>query len=230
MKNKSIKDEKMVKLCIFDLDGTVLDTIHTIAYYGNYALKRHGVAPIDTDAYKYLVGTGMANLVKKMLLYRDCYTDELFEKVLFDYNNAYNSNVRYKTEKFPGLTEILDKLKALGYKLAIVSNKPDYPTRVVVSSIYGDNYFDYVTGKREELPLKPDPTVVFDVMGRFGASPENCIYIGDTATDMHTGKNAKLYTVGVLWGFRGEKELSEGGADAIVSTPEELLCAITERK
>lgn len=220
----------MKGLCIFDLDGTVLDTIHTIAYYGNYALSRHGVEPIDTEAYKYLVGTGMVNLIRKMLNFRGCYSDDLFEKVLFDYNEAYNADVSYKTQKFEGLTDVLDKLKRMGYKLAIVSNKPDYPTRLVVSKLYGNDYFDYVTGKRDEFLLKPDPAVVLDVMKRFGTLPSECVYIGDTATDMHTGKNANLYTVGVLWGFRGKEELSLGGADIIVSNPEELFYAITERK
>ena len=219
----------MIKLCIFDLDGTVLDTIHTIAHYGNYALSKHGIDPIETEEYKYLVGTGMVNLIKKMLHFRGCYSDELFERVLHDYNEAYNADVSYKTRIFDGLCAVLDSFKAMGLKLAIVSNKPDYPTRLVVNKLYGEGYFDYVTGKRDEMPLKPDPTVVFDVMKRFDVSADECVYVGDTATDMNTGKNAGIYTVGVLWGFRGEDELKESGADAIASTPEELYAAIKER-
>lgn len=219
----------MIKLCIFDLDGTVLDTIHTIAYYANNALIRHGIEPIETNEYKYLVGTGMVNLIKKMLAFRECYTEELFDKVLHDYDSAYNADVSYKTEIFDGLHEVLDAFKALGLKLAIVSNKPDYPTRLVVNKLYGENYFDFVTGKRDGMPLKPDPTVVFDVMERFGVSAEECVYVGDTATDMHTGKAANIYTVGVLWGFRGEEELRLGGADTIVSEPRELYSAIKEQ-
>ena len=219
----------MIKLCIFDLDGTVLDTIHTIAYYGNYALARHGIEPIATEEYKYLVGTGMVNLIKKMLEFRGCYTEQLFEAVLHDYDEAYNADASYKTEIFNGLSEVLDSFKSMGLKLAIVSNKPDLPTRLVTEKLYGKGYFDYVTGKRDGVPLKPDPTVVFDVINRFGISADECVYVGDTATDMHTGKNAGIYTVGVLWGFRGEVELREGGADAIVSTPDELYSVIRER-
>ena len=219
----------MIKLCIFDLDGTVLDTIHTIAHYGNYALSRHGIEPIETDKYKYLVGTGMVNLIKKMLEFRGCYTDTLFEAVLNDYDAAYNADVCYKTKIFDGLNDVLDELKRMGLQLAIVSNKPDFPTRLVTEKLYGKGYFDYVTGKRDGVPLKPDPTVVFDVMQRFGVSADECIYVGDTATDMHTGRNSNIYTVGVLWGFRGENELREGGADAIVATPAELYSVIRER-
>lgn len=219
----------MLKLCIFDLDGTVLDTIHTIAHYGNYALKRHGVEPIETSEYKYLVGTGMVNLIKKMLQFRSCYTEELFSRVLSDYDSAYNADASYKTRIFDGLLQILDELKAMGLKLAIVSNKPDYPTRLVVNKLYGEGYFDYVTGKRDGVPLKPDPTVVYNVMDMFGVNADECVYVGDTSTDMHTGKNAGIYTIGVLWGFRGEDELRLSGADAIVSTPAELYSVIRER-
>ena len=219
----------MIKLCIFDLDGTVLDTIHTIAHYGNYALSRHGIEPIETNEYKYLVGTGMVNLIKKMLHFRSSYSDELFECVLRDYDEAYNADVSYKTEIFEGLEDVLNGFKEMGLKLAIVSNKPDYPTRLVVNKLFGNSYFDYVTGKRDGVPLKPDPTAVFDVMKIFGVRADECIYVGDTATDMHTGRNANLYTVGVLWGFRGEDELREGGADAIVRTPDELYSVIRER-
>ncbi len=219
----------MIKLCIFDLDGTLLDTVHTIAHYGNSALKKHGVMPIETETYKYLVGTGMINLIKKMLEYRNCYTEELFESVLHEYDISYNANVCYKTKIFDGLLEALEKIKMLGIKLAIVSNKPDYPTRLVVNKLYGETYFDYVTGKRDEFPLKPDPTVVLDVMRRFGVSKEECIYVGDTATDMLTGKNAELYTVGVLWGFRGKDELVSAGADMIAETPDELYRTVKEQ-
>ena len=219
----------MLKLCIFDLDGTVLDTIHTIAYYANAALVKHGIEPIETEEYKYLVGTGMVNLIKKMLHFRSSYSDELFERVLRDYDEAYNADVSYKTEIFEGLEDVLNSFKEMGLKLAIVSNKPDYPTRLVVNKLYGDSYFDYVTGKRDGVPLKPDPTAVFDVMKIFGVRADECVYVGDTSTDMQTGKNAGIYTIGVLWGFRGENELREGGADAIVSTPAELYSVIRER-
>ena len=212
----------MIKLCIFDLDGTVLDTVGSIAYYANFALSKNGVEPIPEEQYKYLAGRGISNLVRGMLEYRGCYSDWLFERVFHDYDTAYNADVAYKTTIFDGMLETLDMIKARGVKLAIVSNKPDFATRTVVRALYGEGYFDFVTGQKPGGILKPDPTVVLSVMDSFGATRDECLYIGDTSTDMQTGKRAGMRTVGVLWGFRGREELEENGADVIISRPSEL--------
>ncbi len=212
----------MIKLCIFDLDGTVLDTVHSIAHFANYALKKNGIEPIDDKEYNHLAGRGIANLVRGMLQFRNCYSDALFEKVFSDYDTAYNADVSYKTRIFDGLKEVLDALKALGIRMAIVSNKPDFAAKTVVGKLYGEGYFDYVTGQTPGGILKPDPTVVLSVMEQFGATREQCLYIGDTSTDMQTGKNAGMFTVGVLWGFRGAQELLEHGADLLIQHPDEL--------
>ncbi|MBE6792201.1 MAG: HAD family hydrolase [Ruminococcaceae bacterium] len=212
----------MTKLCIFDLDGTVLDTVQTLAHYGNGALVNHGVAPIEAEQYKYLAGAGMAALIKNMLNFRECYTDELFKKVLSDYDTAYNADITYKTTIYEGLVEALDNIKAQGIELAIVSNKPDYAAKDVVYALFGKDYFREVVGQLPDVPLKPDPTAVFGVMERAGVAADECLYIGDTSTDMKTGKNAGLFSVGVLWGFRGEDELRDNGADLIIRHPSEL--------
>ncbi|MBQ9784455.1 MAG: HAD family hydrolase [Clostridia bacterium] len=218
----------MVKLCIFDLDGTVLDTVGTIAHYGNGALVKHGIEPIETRQYNFLAGKGARILVRGMLEYRNCYSEELFERVFADYNEAYNKDVTHGTTVFEGLCEVLDALKARGIKLAIVSNKPDFAAQTVVNKIYGEGYFDFVTGQREGIALKPDPAAVLAVMERFGATREECVYVGDTGVDMETGKNAGLYTVGVLWGFRGREELKYFGADVLVERPPALYdCILT---
>ena len=216
------KDKDMIKLCIFDLDGTVLDTVESIAYFANEALKKNGIVPIEVGEYKYLAGRGIANLVRGMLNFRGCYSDELYEKVFCDYDTAYNASPTYKSKIFDGLKEILDKIKAGGVRMAIVSNKPDFAAREVVRSLYGEGYFDFVTGQVPGGVLKPDPSVVLSVMEKFGATREECIYVGDTSTDMKTGKNAEMLTVGVLWGFRGREELLSNGADIIVEKPSEL--------
>jgi phosphoglycolate phosphatase len=213
----------MKTLCIFDLDGTLLDTLGTISGYANEALVKNGVEPIEKNEYKYLVGKGASNLVAGMLRYRNCYSEELFARVFADYNDAYNKNTTRDTVIYPGVRELLDALKARGVKIAIVSNKPDFATRSVVSALFGEGYFDEVHGQREGIPIKPDPTAVFEVMLTLGASAEDCIYAGDTGVDMQTGKNAGLWTVGVLWGFRDRAELIENGADAVISEADELL-------
>lgn len=220
----------MIKLCIFDLDGTVLDTVHTIAYYGNYALQANGIEPVDVEEYKFFAGNGAVNLIKRALRFRDRLTDETFQKVFADYNAAYNADTSYLTAPFEGMKETLDSIKAMGIKMAILSNKPHFATCGVIASVFGEGYFDCVYGQREDVPIKPDPTAVLGIMEECNAKPEECLYIGDTGTDMKTGKNAKLYTVGVLWGFRGKDELLQNGADTVIEKPCQLLNCINAQK
>ena len=216
----------MIKLCIFDLDGTVLDTVESIAYFANSALEKNGIVPIEVGEYKYLAGRGIANLVRGMLEFRGCYSEALYEKVFYDYDTAYNERPTYKSKIFDGLKETLDAIKAKGVKIAIVSNKPDFAARSVVRELYGEGYFDFVTGQVKGGALKPDPTVVLSVMEKFGATREECIYVGDTSTDMQTGKNAGMYTVGVLWGFRDREELISNGADVIIEKTSDLYTLV----
>lgn len=220
----------MIKLCIFDLDGTVLDTVHTIAYYGNLALSKNGIQPIDDEEYKYFAGNGAVNLIKRALRFRNSLTDETFEKVFADYNTAYNADTSYLTAPFEGITETLDAIKAQGIQMAILSNKPHFATCGVINSLFGKGYFDCVYGQREGVPIKPDPTAVYQVIEEMNVKLEDCLYIGDTGTDMKTGKNAKLCTVGVLWGFRDKEELLQSGADIIIETPAQLLGCIDAQK
>ena len=220
----------MIKLCIFDLDGTVLDTVHTIAYYGNYALQKNGIEPIDDEEYKYFAGNGAVNLIKRALRFRNCLTDEIFEKVFVDYNTAYNADTSYLTVPFDGIRDTLDAMKSMGIRMAILSNKPHFATCGVITSLFGEGYFDCVYGQREDVPIKPDPTAVFQIMSELGAKAEDSLYIGDTGTDMKTGKNAKLCTVGVTWGFRTKDELLQNGADRIIDEPCQLLDCINAQK
>ena len=212
----------MIKLCIFDLDGTVLDTVASIAHFLNTVLLRHGIEPYPVADYNYLAGAGATSLVHEALARRGQDTPELFQSVMEEYIPLYRDNVAYKTTIFDGLKEQLDRLKREGISLAIVSNKPDSQAQAVVRATYGEGYFDYVTGQKPGGPLKPDITEVHAAMARFGVTPDECLYFGDTSIDMITGKRAGIFTVGVLWGFRGEDELRENGADALLNTPSEL--------
>lgn len=219
----------MIKLCIFDLDGTVLDTVASIAHFANEALQKNGIEPIEVKKYNYLAGCGVVSLVRGMLEFRGCYTEETYKKVYRDYNAAYNANPSYKSKIFDGLKEVLDSIKARDVRIAIVSNKPDFAARSVVKELYGEGYFDFVSGQVPGGVLKPDPTVVLSVLDRFGVSRDECIYVGDTSTDMQTGKNADVYTVGVLWGFRGRDELVGSGADIVIDKPSELYETVISR-
>lgn len=219
-----------MKLCIFDLDGTVLDTVGSIAHYGNLALKMNNIEPIAVERYQYFAGDGARTLIRRMLEHRSCYSEELHNKVFDDYNRAYNADVVCKTVIFDGLKDVLDCLKADGYRLAIVSNKPDFAAKTVTNTLWGNGYFDRIVGQKEGSVLKPNPYEVLKVMQELGVDARDCVYVGDTDTDMLTGKNANLYTVGVLWGFRDREELEKSGADIIVATPEELYKAIIQQK
>ena len=219
----------MTKLCIFDLDGTVLDTVHSIAHYGNLALKMNSIEPIEVEKYKYFAGDGARILIRRMLDHRSCYNEELHSKVFDDYNRAYNADVVCKTVIFDGLKDVLDRLKSEHYRFAIVSNKPDFAAKTVANALWGEGYFDRIVGQKEGSVLKPNPHEVFAVMKELGVEATDCVYVGDTDTDMFTGKNANLYTIGVLWGFRGREELEKSGADVIVATPEELYQTIIQQ-
>ena len=213
----------MFKAIIFDLDGTLLDTVETIAYYGNKALKKFGFCDIESEKYKYLAGNGAKNLVKGMLETVQEYDEEIFEKVFEYYSKEYNKDTLYKTEVYDGINELLSNAKKAGMKLAVLSNKPHDATVDVLGKFFDDNTFDFKFGAREGVPLKPDPTAAVMLAEMLGVKEKECLYVGDTDVDMKTGKNAGFYTIGVLWGFRDRKELEENGADTIASHPSEIL-------
>lgn len=213
----------MKKCCIFDLDGTLLNTIDTIAYYGNNALNKHGFSSIDTEKYKYFVGSGAKNLILRMLSHLGVEDKEVFDKIYGDYMKAYDADVLYLTHIYDGIEKMLGELKAKGIKLAVLSNKPDFAARSAVEMFFGKDYFDVVFGQRENVAIKPDPAGVFEILNILDVEKDDCLYIGDTAVDMKTGKSAGLYTVGVLWGFREKEELEGANADSIIERPEELL-------
>ena len=219
----------MIKLCIFDLDGTVLDTVASIAYFCNSVLEKHGIAPFTVAEYNYLAGGGSADLLHKALAARGMDTPELHKQLFDEYVPLYQNNVSYKTTIFEGLKEELDLLKESGMLLAIVSNKIDAQAQRVVKETYGEGYFDYVTGQKPGGPVKPDITEVVAVMKKYGVTPEECMYFGDTSTDMITGKRAGLFTVGVLWGFRGRDELVTNGADVLLEKPSELSALVFDK-
>lgn len=215
----------MIKACIFDMDGTTVNTINSIAHFANNALNKAGLPSIDTEDYKYLVGKGARVLVSGML--KTVGADEkYFDTVFPEYNTTYDNDFLYLTEAYDGIKELLKALKDKGIKTTILSNKPHATALKVSEALFGDSLIDICYGARDGVALKPDPEGVFQIIDELGLKKEECIYIGDTSTDMKTGKSAGLYTVGVLWGFRKRDELEENGADVIISHPSELLKVI----
>ena len=212
----------MIKACIFDMDGTTVNTINSIAYFGNNALAKFGLEGYDPEDYKIMVGNGARTLVTRMVEGKGG-DKETLEKVLVEYNTTYDNDFMYLTEAYPGIVQLLKNLKESGIKTAIVSNKPHSTAVKVSDKLFGAELIDICCGAKEGVALKPDPEAVFAVMKELGVSADECLYVGDTAVDMKTGKAAGIYTIGVLWGFRSREEMENAGADEITSEPTRIF-------
>ena len=213
----------MKKAVVFDLDGTLSDSIASIKYCGDRAVEPFGYGPFSVEQYKYFVGDGAANLVKRMLAAAGDTALVHFDEAFSLYKKYFAVDCMYQVKPYDGIRELLEGLKAAGLKICVLSNKPHDQTIDVIETLFGKGYFDIILGQREGSPIKPDPHGVFEIMDRLGVTPEEVLYLGDTATDMKTGKSAGAFTVGALWGFRQREELEEAAADAIMSHPLELM-------
>lgn len=211
----------MIKLCVFDLDGTVANTITTIAYYGNRALRHYNLPEISKERYKYLVGDGAATLIERMLSEVGA-PESLFDGVYNKYVGDYDKDFMYLTTAYDGITELMDSLKEMGIKIAVFTNKPESTAIKVVDTLAGSRV-DLCVGNTPDRPKKPDPTGLFEILDKYNATGGECLYIGDTSTDMKTGRGGNCHTVGVLWGFRDRRELEESGAEFIIESPHEIL-------
>ena len=212
----------MLKLCIFDMDGTLVDTISSIAYFANRALNMYGLTAIEENYYKIMVGNGARVLCERMIE-RTQGNSEQLEKVFKEYNESYDADFLYLTKAYDGTIPMLKELKDMGVKTAILSNKPDVTAVKVSNALFEKGLIDVCHGARDGIALKPNPEGVFALLKEFGAEKDECLYIGDTATDIKTAKNAGLTSIGVLWGFRDKAELESAGADYIVSHPSEII-------
>ncbi len=211
----------MIKLCIFDMDGTLVNTIDTIAHFGNTALNKFGLDSIPTDEYKLMVGNGSDVLVQRMLK-KHGKTMEEYKELHPYYVNIYDKDFMYLTAPYDGIIDMLKAVKEQGIKTAVLSNKDHSTAQKVSDELFEEGLIDICMGARAGVPLKPEPDAVFEIIEHFGVSKSECLYIGDTATDIKTAKNAGLYSIGVLWGFRDEAELKSAQADVIISNPIEI--------
>lgn len=211
------------KVVIFDLDGTLSDSIHSIKYSGDRTMEKFGYGPFSEEQYKYFVGDGARNLVKRALEAGGDTELAHFEEAYALYREIFRENCMYRVRPYEGIPELLATLKVQHVKIAVLSNKPHAETVNVVETLYGKGYFDVIEGQKEGLAIKPSPDGVFRILERLSLGAEDLLYLGDTATDMKTGKGAGAFTVGALWGFRDRAELEEGGADAVIEHPLELL-------
>lgn len=213
----------MKKAVIFDLDGTLSDSIQSIKYSGDKTMEAFGYGPFSVEQYKYFVGDGAANLVRRALEAAGDTKLAHFEEAYALYREIFRENCMFRVRPYEGIRELLATLKAQDVKIAVLSNKPHDETVNVIESLFGKGCFDVIQGQKENVAIKPSPEGAFQILDRLGLDTSEAVYLGDTATDMKTGKNAGFFTVGALWGFRDRQELEENGADAMISHPLELL-------
>ena len=212
-----------MKACIFDLDGTLTNTLESMTYSVNLTLKEMGLSQITKDQCRMIVGNGARDLIEESLKVSGDPKASRIEEGMKIYGRIFDQNCIYHVTLYEGIPEMLKALKDRGIHLAVLSNKPDRQTVKVVKEIFGDNIFDYAQGQKDGIRRKPEPDGVWYLMEQMQVSKEECLYIGDSEVDAATGKNAGLKTIGVLWGFRDRKTLETAGADHLIERPEELL-------
>ena len=211
-----------MKACIFDLDGTLTNTLESMTYSVNLTLEEMGLSKITKDQCRLFVGNGARVLMEKSLKAAGD-TDARIEEGMEIYGRIFDQNCTYHVTPYEGIPEMLKALKDKGIQLAVLSNKPDRQTVKVVKAIFGEELFDYAQGQKEGIRRKPEPDGVWYLMEQMHVSKEECLYIGDSEVDAATGRNAGLKTIGVLWGFRDRKTLETAGADDLIDRPDELL-------
>ncbi len=207
---------------IFDLDGTLLDTLTDIADSANRVLVAHGCAPHDREAYRWFVGDGSAVLMTRALP-EDRRTPEMIQTCLQGFIADYSQNWHQATRPYDGLTDLLRHLRDLQINMSVVTNKPHRFTGAMMAHYFGGYPFEPILGQQDGIPKKPNPLQALAAAGQMGVAPSNCIFIGDSAVDIETGRKAGMQPVGVGWGFRPAGELIDAGALAIINHPLELL-------
>ena len=218
----------MIKAVLFDLDGTVADTLKDLAICYNYAIGKHGFPTHEIEEYKELVGRGILDAIMRALPEgkRD---DETIAKCKLDFDEYNAVHSTDYTSVYNGMPETLEELKKMGIKLAIVTNGAQSRADFMVPNLY-EGVFDYVLGKRDGVAAKPNPEPAFIVMKELGVENFECLFVGVSGIDMQTAKNCGAAAgVGVLWGFRSREELERDGADYIIDRPEMLLDIIREK-
>jgi len=207
---------------LFDLDGTLLDTLEDIADAANGVLARHRYPIHPLDAYRYFVGEGARTLVRRVLP-AEARDDETVDRMYAEFRAGYALNWKAKTKPYVGIPEMLDGVVERGLKLAVLSNKPDDFTRKCVAELLPHWTFDAVLGHHDGIPPKPDPTGALEVARGLFVPGYRIVYLGDSSIDMKTALASGMYGVGVLWGFRSRVELEASGARVVIEKPRELF-------
>lgn len=213
----------MTKLCIFDLDGTLINSLYDLADAMNYALHKNGFPVHEREQYRFMVGSGISVLADRAMVVPQGTDSQKKEQILADFNSYYNVHFVDFTRPYDGITELLNRLDEQNIGYAVLSNKPDNFTNAIIAKLFPKRQFSAIWGKRDDFPRKPDPASVQALIHEVGVTPEECLYIGDSDIDMQTAANASLRSVGVSWGFRPVSELIAAGAGFIANVPSDIL-------
>lgn len=208
-----------IKAALFDLDGTLTNTLNDIANAMNRSLRLHGLQEFSVNDYRYLVGDGIRKLAERACRGQT----ELEDSVREEYQAYYREHAQEQTTPYDGVNDMLTALRQQGIRLAVLSNKPHADTCAVVARYFPEIGFEAVRGQIEGTPVKPDPAGALAIAEEMGMKPDEFIYLGDTATDMQCAVNAGMRPIGVLWGFRTAEELLESGAQALIEHPSQLM-------
>ena len=217
----------MIKAVLFDLDGTLVDTLEDLTDATNYALEKNGYKTLNKEQVKEYIGNGNYNLMEKAIGKKTA--KEEIEKCLNDFFDFYKDNCTKKTKPYKDIVKLLKGLKENGIMACVVTNKADSMTQLLVPEVFkGEFTFDCVLGQCPDIPKKPQPHMVYVVMNEIGVNADECFFVGDSYTDMLAGGSSGNIPVGVLWGYRDEKELKDNGARFIVNEPMQILDLIKE--
>lgn len=211
-----------MKAFIFDLDGTLINSLADIAEAVNRALDERGFPRHDPRVFPQFIGEGVHKLVERAVPPEALPAIDI-PSMIADYQRHYAGTWRDKTRPYEGIPEVIGALRARGMRTAVLSNKPDHFTRLCCGHFFAEGSFDAVRGASDGVPRKPHPRAGIELAEELGVSPDDCVYVGDSGLDMEFAVNAGMFPLGVLWGFRGEAELREGGAGRLVARPADIL-------
>ena len=219
----------MIHTILFDLDGTLLNTIDDLADAANWVCAQNGWPQHTVAEYKYMVGNGIPKLVERFSP-AEARTPDRLAETLAQFTARYDAHKEDKTAPYPGIPELLKELKAAGIQTAVFSNKADALCGKIIEHYFGPGAFSAVRGSRPGVPTKPDPTGLWDLMRQLNADPATTLFVGDSDVDILPGHNAGLPAMGAVWGFRGAGELTAAGAEALAFRPGDILDYINQQK
>ena len=213
----------MIKAIIFDLDGTLADTIGSIRTAVNMAMRHYGFPEHDYEAIRRAIGNGARMLIRRLVPSDVADDDARVTEILDYYNACYSKTYTEADTCYDGMKNAVLELYRRGYKLAVLSNKPDVYTVALAKILFPEGVISISQGQLDSVPTKPDPTAPLDIAARMGVTADECAFVGDSEVDILTAKNAKMYSVGCSWGYRPREVLANTGADVIIDVPTQIL-------